>query len=161
MPVAGLLLMVGACANSNQKPLPAPPVVNKALLTGTWNAAEGDQFVQKVEFAGDGSMKVTFKDVPQAIGGKYSWSDDRTLAIEYHLSDDVQKAYGAAAKKERDRIRPGLERTVLGKGGAARVSAEQYPDRLSGKQIFSIGLTQDMLVLKPESGPQDAFRRAK
>jgi hypothetical protein len=162
VPIASLLFCLGACAGPTQGQRPAPPPpVNRAMLAGAWAAFDKDQFVQKVEFENDDSMKTTFRYMPETVPGKFSWSDDRTLVAEYQLSDAIRKAYQTAAKKQRDEIRPVLERTKLGKEGAQRVVATQYADELTARQTLQIGFTGDLLVIRTEKGQQLSFKRVK
>ncbi len=153
----GLILTLGACSGPKQNG--APPPVNRELLIGSWAAPEEGQLVRTVEFAADGSMKITFKNVPGEVAGKYAWSDDHSLAVEYQASAEAKKAYHATVKAMLEQIKELAKR--MGKPAIEASAVEHYPEELPAQETMRVGLTADQLALTTQSGLALAFNRVK
>ncbi len=109
--VPGLALLLSSCAARTGPP--APPVPNKKELPGKWKNTSPGEFVEDYEFGDDGTFKVNFHGMAKPVTGKYSWSDDRTLDLEYDTPDDVQEAYRAAAKAEKELVHKRIKSGVM------------------------------------------------
>jgi hypothetical protein len=114
--IGGLSLLLGGCSSGGGL---APPPLNKDLLTGKWKSAVENQFISGYEFKGDGSFKVTFDGMEQPLTGKYTWSGDRSLDVEYPSEGEIRKAYAEAVKAYKTHF-------------MERVKAGEIPDRAAG-----------------------------
>jgi hypothetical protein len=155
-----LSLLLGACGGC--KHAQAPPPLDKDLLIGKWETDDPEQFVQTCEFAADHSMKMTIKKLPEAVPGKYTWSGDKTLSVEYQPSEEMQKqgkVLLAEIKKERKELG---EKTGGPTGAGILSSANLYPDELPAKEDFQVGLSPvngPVLLLTTEKGLKFHFKK--
>jgi hypothetical protein len=156
---ACLVIPLGACAGSQggAQPPAAPPVVKRELLIGAWGALDSFQLLQKIEFKEDGSVKVNFKEMPEAVPGKFSWIDDRSGVLEYQASDAAKKAFQPVIKKVRAQVKQGVAKRYGDKRGEEAASV--YPLELPAKETLRIGLAQNQLVLETERGLKLSFDR--
>src|ERR1700719_3551975 len=90
-----LALGMGACSGSVSHGLPP---LDKQLLAGKWKTNSDGQFIAGYEFADDGAVKVNVRGMALPISGRYTWSAERTLELEYTAAEEIQQAYEAAAK---------------------------------------------------------------
>jgi hypothetical protein len=160
--VGGLALLFGCSGPVSH----APPPLNKELLAGKWKNASEAQFVAGYEFAGDGTLKMTILGREQPIQGRYTWSGERTLDLEYSEAPDVRQAYRAAAKAFKDQL---TERIKTGKlpdrAGPSMLGA--VPDELPAKATVRVAISdqprQDqprLLILSEQSGASQTFEKA-
>lgn len=158
--VGCLMLLAGACAN---KVSHAPPTFDKQLLVGKWNNIANAQFISGYEFAEDGGLKMSVKGMDKPISGRYAWSGDRALDLEYQLPDGVQKAYQAAVKAYKDDVKERVESKKLSdRAGPAMLSSVR--DELPAKETVraSISEKDHMLILVDDkSGLTMTFEKAK
>jgi hypothetical protein len=153
---ACLVLPLGACARSEPVPVHAAPVpVKRELLIGAWAATNRFQLVQEMEFARDGSMKAVFKAMPEAVPGKYSWTDDRSIVLEYRPSEAARKEFRRLVRRHREKVRETLERKA-GPEVAERMAAA-YPLELPERHVCHVGLAENQLVLNDDAGLKLSF----
>ncbi|HZT79232.1 MAG TPA: hypothetical protein VFA26_03360, partial [Gemmataceae bacterium] len=99
--VGTLGLLLAACTGAKDKGkdnVRADLGKPKDLIVGKWKAADPAQLVQVCEFADDGTLKVTLKDVREAAAGKYRFTDDSTMEVEFQAPAEVKKAYRESVK---------------------------------------------------------------
>jgi hypothetical protein len=156
--VAGLFLLLGACSSKVSQ---APPPLNKQLLTGKWKNSSEVQLIAGYEFSDDGALKVTVRGMDLPVLGRYTWSGERTLDLDYKAEADVQKAYAAAAKAYKDDVQD-------------RIKAGKLPDRASSSilgavrdewpasETVHVGISEQprLLMLGSEGGGSQTFEKA-
>jgi len=97
----------------------------------------------------------------QPVPGRYTWSGERTLSLEYETGADVQQAYKAAVKAYKDdvmgRIQAGKLPDRAGPGilGAVR-------DELPANETLQVGISKQprLLILGGEGGASQTFEQA-
>jgi hypothetical protein len=160
MLVGGLVLIAGACANKNSH---APPTFDKQLLVGKWKTVADALFVAGYEFAEDGGLKMSVKGMEKPIPGRYAWNGDRTLDLEYQLSDDAQKAYHAAVKAYKDDVEKNIEsKKIPDKAGPGMLSAAR--DELPAKETLKASISEKprlLILVDQTSGTVMTFERAE
>jgi hypothetical protein len=130
----------------------APPPIDHQLLVGKWKSDTDQLMISGFDFAGDGSMKMTIRGMKQPIPGRYSWSAEHTLALEYQLAD-VKQAYQEAAKAYREEVSkikdPKMVTSLL---AIAR-------DELPAEEKFQVGISERprLLILTNGQGPSLTF----
>lgn len=150
--VGGLILIAGACANKVNH---APPTFDKQLLVGKWKNVADALFVNGYEFAEDGGLKMSVKGMKKPISGRYAWSGDRALDLEYELPEDVQKGYRAAAKAYKDNVKEGMEtKKISDKAGPGMLAATR--DELPAKETLRASISEKprLLILVEEANGQ-------
>jgi hypothetical protein len=154
--VGCLILPLGACAASGQgSPHPAPAPVKRELLIGRWAATDPSQFVQGFEFSKDGSLKTVFKAMTEPVPGRYSWTDDRTIVLEFQPTEAARKAFQKVARAHRDSVKKAVE----WKAGPERAeqAAAVYPLELSERETWNIGLAENQLFLTNDKDVRLSF----
>jgi hypothetical protein len=147
--MGGLTLVLGAC--SSKKSAPPPPLPNKELLTGKWNNSSEIQFLAGYEFDEDGVVKVTFRGLKDPIPGRYTWTGERTMELEYSKEADDQKAYEAAAKSYKGEIEDRIQKKKLdGKAGSS--IRGMVNDKLPLKETFTVGISDPKLLILVRKG---------
>lgn len=141
--IGTLALLLGACSSEKSR---VPPLPHKEWLAGKWKNSAEAQFLASYEFDKDGRLKVTFQGMKEPIAGKYTWSDDRTLVLEYSKSADAKQAYEAAAKAYKEDINDRLKQKKLdSRAGPSllRSAADKLPDQDS----FTVGLVDPKYLI--------------
>jgi hypothetical protein len=158
--VGSLCLLLGACSRSGG--VPPPPPINKQLLVGPWkNQAEMD-FLTGYEFADNGSVKMTVKEMEQPVTGRYAWSGERTLEVEFPAAPDVRKAFKAAVKAYKDHLADFVKTQKLD-GRIIPSLSMKVPDALPDKETFRVALSEQspLLILHKDNGVTQTFERKK
>ncbi len=165
--LAGALgLLAGACAKAPVPKHEVTPVSKyKELLSGRWQRAEKEPFLQGYEFGEDGKVKMTVQGLADSIEGKYTWSGDRELKIEYRASEEARKRFAAAVRAFKE---PGQKLLAEGKDGKAALgiqkSLESLPDELPASETVKVVLGEEpvpVLILTTPQGTTITFHRAK
>jgi hypothetical protein len=161
----GLGLLAASCGNSGPaRPNAVTPVSKyKEMLVGKWEGDRDDQLVQVYEFAPDGKVKTTFKDMKEPVQGTYTWTADRELTFEYQVNEEAKKGFAAAVKAFKE---PRLKQAQAGGpiGDAIKKSIDAIPDELSAQEKDKVILSDqphDVLIITLPQGLIMNFRRAK
>jgi hypothetical protein len=153
----GLALFLAACSKNSH----LPPPLNKQLLPGKWKNAAERQLITGCEFAEDGTMKMSIDGMDQPMSGRYSWSGEHSLDLEYPREEDVRKAYAAAVKAYKDRF---MERVNAGAMPATAASSlKAIHDELPDKETFRVAIgekPQVQLFLTDDKGTSRNFLKA-
>jgi hypothetical protein len=162
--VGGLVLFLGACTGSGGTGNAgrAPPPLNKQLLAGKWKNASKAQFIAGYEFAEDGTLKMTVQGMDQPIHGRYSWSGERALDLEYPAAAEVRQAYQTAAKAYKERVEQRIKAKELSdKAGPGLLASVE--DDLPAKETFRVGISDKprLLLLTAENGASRNFEEAE
>jgi hypothetical protein len=162
--LVALCLLLGICAGCKQGQGPAPPPLDKQLFIGKWEADDPEQFIQAFEFGTDHTFKMTIKSLPEAVPGKYAWTGETRLTLEYQLSEALQKKTKAILAEVKAKIRERGEKAPGPTGPAITNSANQYPDELPPKEELRVGLSDrygPVLIVTTESGLNFRFKKPK
>ena len=155
--VGGLVLIAGACASKVNH---APPPLDKQMLVGKWKNPDA-LFVTGYEFAEDGGLKMSVKGMDKPIPGRYVWSDERTLDLEYQPSADLQKAYQAAVKAYKDDVMENIQsKKIPDKAGPGMLAAAR--DELPAKESLRASISEKprlLILVAPSSGGSMTFER--
>lgn len=135
-----LCLLLGACGGSKEGGQ-APPPVDKGMLLGKWDPYETDQLIQGLEFKEDNSFIMRIRNVSEAIPGKYSWSSDRSLSVEYHPSEAAKKAFSTVIKELKHNMTEAGTKMGGQIGANILQNAAKYPDELPAKEELRVNLT--------------------
>jgi hypothetical protein len=158
--IGSLALVLGACS-SNKGGSHAPPVPDKTLLNGKWKSVSEAQLLAGYEFDADGTLKLKILGMKDPVPGRYTWSGERTVEVEYSTAEDVHKAYEATAKAFKEDIQERMKTKELdGKIGIGMISAVK--DKLPAKESFVVGLTDPrFLVLTRQDGGTLSFDKVE
>jgi hypothetical protein len=154
----GLTLLVGACSDKGGNGAPAsPPPLNKQLLAGKWKNASEVMPIAGFEFGEDGTLKMTVRGLEQPVPGRYTWSGERTLDLQYQVAE-VQKAYQAAAKAYKDQVKERIQTKKLPDKAGPSLLADAR-DELPAGEKFRVSLTEQprLLIFVNESGQSQTF----
>jgi hypothetical protein len=148
---ACLASFLGACS-SKEGSVPPPPLPNKEWLTGKWKNIADAQFLASYEFDKDGVARVIFRGMKEAIPGRYTWSSERTVDLEFLKTSDVQQAYESAVKVYKQEVKDRIKKRELdGRAGPSLLALAA--DKLPDKQTFTVGIIDPkVLVLTPKDG---------
>jgi hypothetical protein len=153
-----MALFVGGCSKGGGH---APPPLDKSLLSGKWKNASEAQFLTSYEFGADGTMKMTVKGMKEPIPGKFTWSSDRAVEVEYTQSADLQKAYEEAAKEYKDWVTDRVKRKDLS-DRAEQSMLGVVADKLPPKERLTVGISDpSLLILTREDGTRLNFEKGK
>src|SRR5512144_3453403 len=96
--IGALGLALTACpgGGTNKGAAVAKP---RELIVGKWEATDPAQIVQVYEFADDGTLKVSLKDQKEAAPGKFKFTNDETMEVDYQVPEEVKKAYRDQVKE--------------------------------------------------------------
>jgi hypothetical protein len=158
--VGGLALLLGAC--SSGKVSHAPPPLNKELLVGKWKTGSEAQFIAGYEFAADGALKLTLRGMRQPVPGRYAWSGERTLDLEYQPSEELKQAYQAAVRGHRDRVQELVTSGQLPDRAAPSILGG-LRDELPAKEMYQVALTDKpraLTLIVPGTGGTRMFEKA-
>jgi hypothetical protein len=153
--VGGLALLLGGCTSKTN---PAPPALHKEWLPGKWKNSSKAMFLAGCEFTEDGAVKMKFEGMEKPAEGRYKWSGERTIEVEYPTAADVQKAYKEAAKAYKDHVKKRIETKDLSdKAGPAMLGAVR--DELPAKETFQVAISDQprMLILTDEKNAKQEF----
>jgi hypothetical protein len=131
------ILFLGAC--SNKQPGVAPPPPKKELVVGKWKTSSDSLFLQGFEFGEDGKMELLYKGMKKPITGRYTWSDERNVEVEYEKDEGARQDYEAAAKMYRDQLQEDVDHQRLDQkiaGGLRSGLVDKLPD----KEVFRVGI---------------------
>lgn len=159
--LAGVLaLLAGACSDKGGKGGHASPPLNKQLLAGKWKNVSDVLLITGFEFGADGTVKMTVQGMKQPVAGRYTWSGERTLDLEYQAAD-VQQAYQAAAKAYKDDLKEQAKKGKLYDRAVTSMSAA-VRDQLPAGEKFQVALPEGerLLILVNESGATQNFEPA-
>lgn len=157
--IAGFGLFLAACS-SKKGGSHAPPPIDKKLLTGKWKSVSEVQFLMGYEFDADGTVKMKLLGLKDPIPGKYTWSGDRTLDLEYSKAEDVQKAYEGAAKAFKDGVKERIKKKELdGRAGPSILGA--VADKLPDKQTYTVGLSDPNNLVLSQGGAMLNFEKTE
>jgi hypothetical protein len=160
----GLALLAASCGSGKVKTDDITPVSKyKEMLLGKWQADDEVQLVQAYEFGPDNKLTVTFKGMKEAIQGKYSWTGDRELELEYQATGEAEKGYAAVIKAHKE---PQRKQAAGGGpiGDAVRKSLDMIPDELPAKEKVKVILGEkphELLIVTLEQGLTLNFVRPK
>ena len=155
-------MSVVACTGSKLGGKGGTPV-DKELLPGKWKASEEDQYVAEFEFNADGTMKMRVKELEEPVPGKYSWSGDRSINLEFQATEEIKKAYAAAIKRLKA---PRLKGLGNQKGPIAdnmRRTIDAIPDELKA-ETYKVVIEKrkaEQLTLTGDSGYSLEFKKVK
>jgi hypothetical protein len=156
--VGGLALLLGACSGKGGH---APPPLNKQLLAGKWKNSSDVQFVAGYEFAEDGTLKMTLRGMRRPVPGRYTWSGERDLDLEYQGAEGVRQAYQEAAKAYKDQVRDRIKSGELpDRAGPSILGTVR--DELPAKETLRVSLSEQprLLILGGEGGASQTFEKA-
>jgi hypothetical protein len=159
-----LSLFLAVCGGCKQGQGHAPPPLDKQLFIGKWEADEPEQFIQALEFGTDNTFTMRIKSMPETVPGKYAWTGETRLTLEYQLSEELQKKTKAALAEVKAKIRERGEKAPGTTGPAIANSAKQYPDELPAKEELRVGLSDrygPVLILSTESALHFQFKKPK
>jgi len=130
------------------------------LLSGTWKNESTALFVVAYEFAADGALKVTVQGMGQPLDGRYSWTGDRTLQMDFQASPDVRQAYRVAAKAYKDQLKDKIQAGKLYERAGPPMAAA-VRDELPATETFQVGLSEQplLLILINENGLSQTFEK--
>jgi hypothetical protein len=161
-------LLLPACGPGQVKkddPTITPVSKYKELLVGKWQSDENEAFIQGYEFASDNTLKMIVKGMEEPVPGKFSWSSDREMDLEYNRTPDVKKGYAAAARAykqpTRKRLVEGKVSGQIAEGMKKRLDA--IPDELPATETVKVILAetpQAVLIVTTKQRVLN-FRRAK
>ncbi len=98
----GLLLV--SCGSAKVPPTNIPSVARyKEMLPGKWHADSQGQLIQAYEFGSDDKVTATVPGMKEPVRGRYRWTADRDLELEYQAPDEVKKEYATAVKAYKQR----------------------------------------------------------
>jgi hypothetical protein len=126
----------------------APPPIDHQLLVGKWNSDSDHLLITGFDFAGDGTLKMTIRGMKKPVPGRYKWSAEHTLALEYQLAD-VKQAYQEAVKTYREAVSKITDaRMVMSLLAIVR-------DELPAEEQYQVGLSERprLLILNNGQGP--------
>jgi hypothetical protein len=129
------------------------------LLVGKWKNVSATQFIAGYDFTADGAVTLTVQGMKQPIPGRYTWSGERTLDMEYQAAD-VQQAYEAAAKAYKDQVKERIEtKKLTDKAGPSMLA--MVADKLPAKEMFTVGISDPrvLILTHPESGASQTFEK--
>jgi hypothetical protein len=153
--VVAWLLVANAGGNVH-----APPSLNRQLLTGAWKNNAPALFVTGYEFADDGTLKVTIRGMEQPLVGRYAWTGDRSLQLEFQASPEGRQAYKAAAKGYKDQVKARIQAGDLYERAGPSMLGD-VADELPAMQTFQVALSEQppLLILNNDSGGTQTFVR--
>jgi hypothetical protein len=155
-------LPLGACGSKGGSK--APPVPDRNLLQCAWQAYETDQLFQSMEFKPDQTFSLRVRDVPEAISGKYAWSGDYSLHLDYQPSAEAQKAYRAVVKGMKDTMEVAGKKMGGNIGDNILKSAARYVDELPAGEEMRVALSESYggnLSLTTEKGLVYTFKKSQ
>lgn len=141
--IGTLALLLGACSSEKSK---VPPLPHKEWLAGKWKNSAEAQFLASYEFDKDGRLKVTFQGMKEPIAGKYTWSDDRTLVLEYSKSAEAEQAYEAAVKAFKEQVNERIKTKQMD-GRAGPSLLRSVADKLPDQDSFTVGLVDPKYLI--------------
>lgn len=136
--VGSLALFLGACSSKGCGHAPAP--LNKEWLTGKWENVSTALFLTSYQFDTDGAVTMTFKGIKQPVKGRYTWTGDRSIEVEYPSDADVRREYEAAAKEYKDDVKKRIETKKLN-DRAGPPMLGMVPDQMPDKESLRVGIT--------------------
>jgi hypothetical protein len=151
----GLALLLLGCSGGGSHP---PPPLNKQLLAGKWKNSSEEEFIAGYEFAADGTMKLTLRGREQPLPGRYTWSGERTVDLEYPEAADARQAYQAAAKAYKDQVRENFKGKKA-PGEALPSALAAVGDELPARETVRVAISERprLLILTSESGTSRTF----
>ena len=156
--VLALALLSSACSRTSSGS--APPAPNRSLLAGKWKNSSESQLISSYEFAENGNFAVSIRGMGEPVKGKFVWSDDRSLSLEYQITAEMQKAYEAAAKAYKDEVNDKIKNGLLpDRAGPSIMGGVR--DKWPVAETFKISLPEKppMLIVIGESGGSQTFDR--
>jgi hypothetical protein len=156
--VGAVALLLGSCTT---RVVHAPPAPNKQLLPGKWKNSADLQFVTGYEFADDGTVKVGIQGMEQPLAGRYTWSSERTLDLEYPATPEVQKAYQTAAKAYKEQVEARVKKGDLYERAAPALLGS-VRDELPAKETIKVALSEaplPSLYLEMADGATQTFEK--
>jgi hypothetical protein len=160
----GLCLLLLVCGGCKQGQGQAPPPLDKDMLIGKWEADDPEQFIQTFEFAADHSLKMTIRTLPDVVPGKFEWTGETKLTVEYQPSEEMQKKCRAFLADFKAKTRERGEKTPGPTGAAITRSADLYPDEVPTKDVYQVGLSDrhgPVLIVSTEKELRQRFKRPK
>jgi hypothetical protein len=157
------LLAVGCGSGEVKHDYITPVSKYKELLPGRWEADDKDQVVQGYEFASDNTLKVTIKGMARPVPGKFSWSAEKELEIEYPAPEEVKQLYAAAVKAYKEPIRKLLASGKAGKGAIGmKKGMDAIPDELPPRETIQVILGEKprAVLIVTNNGITKTFTRA-
>jgi hypothetical protein len=158
--VIGLALLLSACSppRVNQP----PPPLKKELLSGKWVSTTDGLLIAGYEFSADGTVKVNVRGMEKPIQARYTWSGDRTVDLDYQLTDEVQQAYKAAVKTYKEGVNDRIKKGKLPDRAAASIMSTA-PDELPAKETMRVALSEKpaFLMLERGEGSSQTFDKAE
>jgi len=154
--IGGVCLMLCACGGAK----------NSELIVGKWDAADKKDVVQSYQFEKDGTVKLTLNDGKTAAG-KYKFTDDSTMDVEYDVPEEVKVAYRESVKAYK---RAGEEAkkalgSIPGVGGVASQGVGEMfnliPDEFPTKEKLKVAIKDDELTLTNDKGFVQKLKKAK
>jgi hypothetical protein len=157
--IGTLAVVLGACS-SKKGGSHAPPPLDKSLLTGKWKNPSDGSFLAGYDFDADGTLKMKIRGMKEPVPGKYTWTGERTMDVEYSAAPDVQKDYETAAKSFKEDVQERVKNKELdGRAGSGMISVVK--DKLPAKESFTVGIVDPrVLVLTRQNGRAMSFDKA-
>jgi hypothetical protein len=157
--VGTLAFLLGACSGAKGRPAPPAPL-DKGLLAGKWKNTSDLQFISAYEFADDGTAKVTLRGLEPPVPARYTWTDERGLALEYQAAPDAQRAFKAAAKLTlRDgRVVPLDADVPQAYKAAVTAYRDELTARVKEKKLIDRAVPSLLAEVPDELPPKETFR---
>jgi hypothetical protein len=131
-------LLLASCDNPGSKAKAPGELKAPEVIVGKWvgkkDGQGGDSYIGSYEFGTDHSVRVMCLNAEKPITGKYQFTNDYTLQLEYEGTSESRKAFAEAAKAFR---MSAADTAIKDKGGAAR---SQIPNELPAKEILTINV---------------------
>jgi hypothetical protein len=148
-----LALLLAGCSGRVSH---APPPLNKQALTGKWRSPAPESFILGYDFADDGTFTMTVWHMDRPVAGRYAWSGERDLDLDYQVTPEVRQAYEAAVKAYKEKVNdlPGLARPSM---------LRLVRDELPARETVRVGIseTRPELILTPDNGMSQNFLKAE
>jgi len=142
------ILSLGGC--SSNKPTPPPPP-KKELVVGKWKTPSDALFLQGFEFSEDGTMKMMYNGMKKPIMGKFTWTDERSMEVEYEKEAKARQDYEAAAEAYKNKITEDMEKQTMDpKIGQGMLGG--LVDKLPDKEIFRVGISDPRYLVLVRGG---------
>jgi hypothetical protein len=139
-----LALILGSCSKKGGVHAPAPP--NKELLRGKWKNESPAHFLTNYDFNEDGTVKMAFVGVKQPVTGRYTWSGERTVDVDYPKEAEVQHEYEKAAKAYKHDVETKIENKKLSdRAGPSMLGI--VPDKLPEKETLTVSITDPKFLI--------------
>jgi hypothetical protein len=156
--IASLALFLGSCSSKGGGH--APPPLNKEWLVGKWKNVSTALFFSGCEFKEGGAVTITFQSMKQPVTGRYTWSGERTVDVEYPQEAEVREAYQTAAKEYKEDIKKRIESKDLDPKAGPSIMG-MVPDKIPDKEALRVGISDPkfLILVRIEDGATWNFEK--